>query len=334
VTIIRKGSPKPLEFVLARESIKIQSVKYARYGESTAYARISSFMERTGDELSKALSKLNNEKKITGIILDLRGNPGGLLDQAVKVVNLFVDEGPVVYTIGRDRSKKETERAQKGLSKWDLPLVVLVDGSSASASEIVAGALQDYGRAVIAGQQTFGKGSVQTVIPLGDDSGMKVTIARYYTPSGRSIQVKGITPDVRLDYLDAKIISEVRKNQRRLREADLEGHFSNEKDPEAEKAFDEAANQAKNSPEEVSAAADDSGLTLELRLKKDYMVAQAEGILKTMGLVKGGLKQPTFKMDEDAKIARIVEVPSKAAPKAPSDEPKNKSGDERKEESK
>lgn len=317
VTVYRKGAGKPLDFSLARESIKIQSVKSARYGDSVAYLRISSFMERTGDELSRALKKLNNEKKLTGIILDLRGNPGGLLDQAVKVVNIFVDEGPVVYTIGRDRSKKDTENAQKGRSTWDLPMVVLVDGSSASASEIVAGALQDYGRAVIAGQQTFGKGSVQTVIPLGDDSGMKVTIARYYTPSGRSIQVKGITPDVKLDYFEAKVIADVQKNQRRLREADLEGHFANEKDPDAEKAYDEAAAANKDNLQEVSAAADDSNLSLELRLKKDYMVSQAEGILRTIGLVKGGLKKPKFQLDEDEKLAFLNATPAAEKSEAP-----------------
>jgi len=314
VTVLRKGALKPLDFVLARESIKIQSVKFSRYGDSTAYLRISSFMERTAEELSKALNKLNSEKKITGIILDMRGNPGGLLDQAIKVTNLFIDEGPVVYTIGRDRDKKEAEFAQKGLNIWEQPMVVLVDGSSASASEIVAGALQDYGRAVIAGQQTFGKGSVQTVLPLGDDSGMKVTIARYYTPSGRSIQVKGITPDVKLDYFDVKVVSDARKNQRRVREADLEGHFANEKDPEAEKAFEEIANSGKENPEDLSAAADDSNLNFDVRLKRDYMVNQAEGILRTISVVKGGLKKPDFQMDDDKRLAKVApDVPEAKA---------------------
>lgn len=313
ISVLRKGFDKPLDFVMARESIRIQSVKSSMYGEDIAYVRISSFMERTSDDLQKALYKLNNQKKLSGIILDLRGNPGGLLDQAVHVVNLFVEEGPVVYTIGRDRSKKETENAQKGRNTWELPMVVLVDGSSASASEIVAGALQDYGRAVIAGQQTFGKGSVQTVIPLGDDSGLKVTIARYYTPSGRSIQVKGITPDVKLDYFDPKIVSDLRKNQRRMRESDLEGHFANEKDPEAEKSYEEAAAANKDSPADVSAAADESNLSLDIRLRKDYMVSQAEGILRTMKVVKSGLKKPSFQIDDDVKVAKSPSAKEKSS---------------------
>jgi carboxyl-terminal processing protease len=323
VTVMRKGALKPITFVMARESIKIQSVKYARVNEGTVYLRVSSFMERSGEELGKALDKLNREKKITGIILDLRGNPGGLLDQAVKIVNHFVEEGPVVYTIGRDRDKREAERAQKGRFVWQQPLVVLVDGSSASASEIVAGALQDYGRAVIAGQQTFGKGSVQTVVPLGDESGLKVTIARYYTPLGRSIQVKGITPDVKLDYIDAKVVSDARKNQRRIREADLEGHFSNEKDPDAEKAFEVAAER--EGVEAVSAANDDSNLKLETRLQKDYMVAQAEGILKTMSLVKGGMKNPVFQLEDEGTVAKLSKPDDrKTEPKKEVEEPDSK----------
>ena len=299
ITIYRKGAPKTLDFVLARESIKIQSVKYARMPSDIGYFRISSFMERTGEELARGIEKLNKDKKLTGVILDLRGNPGGLLDQAVRVANVFIEEGPIVYTIGRDRTKKETEFAQKGRSTTDLPLVVLVDGSSASASEIVAGALQDYGRGIIAGQQTFGKGSVQTVVPLGDESGLKLTVSRYYTPSGRSIQVKGIAPDVRLDYIDPKTVDEARKGQRRVREADLEGHFSNEGDPDAEKSFDDNDRASPGATAVEKESPSEKVMTLEDKIKKDYMISQAEGILKTMGVVRKGVKKPEFKLQEE-----------------------------------
>jgi carboxyl-terminal processing protease len=307
VTLLRKGAPKLIDLVLTRESIKLQSVKYARLPNNTGYFRISSFMERTGDELAKAFTKLNTEHKLEGLVLDLRGNPGGLLDQAVKVVNVFVDEGPVVYTIGRDKKKKEIEFAQKGRQLTDLPLVVLVDGSSASASEIVAGALQDYGRGIIAGQQTFGKGSVQTIIPLADDSGLKLTIARYYTPSGRSIQVKGITPDVWLDYIDPKVIDEARKNSKSLREADLAGHFENEQgDGDDNDNGDSLAPASDKDATPALSKSDDSKvvLPLEERLKKDYMVSQAEGILRTLAVFKKGFKKPEFKLDEDSAVAQ------------------------------
>ncbi len=295
VLIQRKGSLKPLEFVLNREFIKIQSVKYSRAEGDIGYFRISSFIEKTAEDLAGALEKLNKQKPIVGMVLDLRGNPGGLLEQAIRVSNLFLDEGPIVYTIGRDKEKKEIEFAQKGRKVNDLPLVVLVDGSSASASEIVAGALQDYGRAVIAGQQTFGKGSVQSVIPMDDESGIKVTVSRYYTPAGNSIQVKGISPDVTLDYLDPKIVAEARKRTNsRMREVDLENHFENEASPDSEIQ----ANKDAGGVEETSAEGL-ANLSLEERVKKDYMIHQAVGILKTMKLVRNGNKKPDFKLDTE-----------------------------------
>ena len=214
-----------------------------------------------------------------------------MLDQAVKISNLFVEEGPIVYTIGRDKEKKEIEFARKGNKMTDIPMVVLVDSSSASASEIVAGALQDHGRAVIAGQRTFGKGSVQTIIPVGDESGLKLTIARYYTPSGRSIQAKGISPDFEIDPIDPKAIEEARKQvQAGFREVDLDRHFDNEEDKLAPvKVVEEKKDE------------DEPVVKLEERLKKDYMVIQAEGILKTMTVVKGGIQKPVFKLEDEKK---------------------------------
>jgi len=316
MTILRQGERKPLEYELARESVKLQSVRSVRLDDKIGYLRISSFMESTADDLGKHLDKLSRPKKIDGLILDLRGNPGGLLDQAVRVVNAFVDEGPVVYTIGRDRANKEVEYAQKGRQRTDVPVVVLVDGSSASASEIVAGALQDYRRAVIAGQKTFGKGSVQTIVPLGDDSGLKLTIARYYTPSGRSIQARGILPDVLIEPVDPKAVEAAYKSARRMREADLEGHFENEAlsqdeydefgepilpEPEAPPASKDSTKDSKSSPDAAKA------LTLEERVKKDYMITQGRRILQTMFVVKGGAVIPQFNLkdeDKDAKAKR------------------------------
>jgi carboxyl-terminal processing protease len=244
-------------------------------------------MERTSEDLSRAMDQLQVGSPLKGWILDLRGNPGGLLDQAVRVVNLFIDEGPVVYTVGRDRTKKEIEYAQKGRMKSDLPMVVLIDASSASASEIVAGALQDYRRAIVAGSRSFGKGSVQTVVPLGDDSGLKLTVARYYTPSGRSIQVQGIEPDVVIEAVDPKVLARLMQ-RRRSSEADLEGHFQNEVISDQEL---EARLRQENSDKNQQL------LSLAERLKTDYAVIQAQGILRTLSLAQAGLRKPEFKIE-------------------------------------
>lgn len=189
---------KPRSVVLKREIIHTPSVVHSKLADGYAYIRVSVFQEDTGDEVDKALRLYEGQdgKGLKGLILDMRGNPGGLLDQAVKVVDMFVDSGIIVSTIGRDRSKQEVEYATKRISHPYMPLVVLVNEGSASASEIVAGALQDHERALIVGNVTFGKGSVQSIVPLPNGAGLKMTIARYYTPKGRSIQARGITPDV------------------------------------------------------------------------------------------------------------------------------------------
>jgi carboxyl-terminal processing protease len=289
LTVERKGQTSPMQFVLVRDNIKVQSVRSQRLSDNLGYFRITSFMERTSDDLAKAFDQLQSAGALRGLILDLRGNPGGLLDQAVRVVNLFIDEGPVVYTVGRDKAKKEIEYAQRGRMKTELPLVVLVDSSSASASEIVAGALQDYRRAVVAGSRTFGKGSVQTVVPLGDDSGLKLTVARYYTPSGRSIQVQGIEPDVQIEAVDPKVLARLMQ-RRRSSEADLDGHFQNESitDQELEARLRQE-NVEKNQ----------QLLSLADRLKTDYAVIQAQGILRTLSLAQLSVKKPEFRIEAE-----------------------------------
>jgi carboxyl-terminal processing protease len=194
LTIQREGTPEPLQFTLVRDTIKIESVK-SKVLDNIGYVRLTQFQESTGRDLSKVLKQFK-EQKLQSTILDLRNNPGGLLTASVEVSEQFLPGGKlVVYTKGRE-SKKD-EWVAKGKDQMDdSPMIILINEGSASASEIVAGALQDYGRAVIVGTTSFGKGSVQTILPLGDGSGLRLTTAKYYTPKGRSIQSTGITPDI------------------------------------------------------------------------------------------------------------------------------------------
>ena len=199
ITIMREGFPKPRDFTLIRDVIPVRSVRYEVLEKHYGYIRVSQFQEKTDSEFEKAMKALEEENKggLKGLILDLRNNPGGLLDQAVKVADHFIESGLIVSMEGRREEQKMKFYAhpqEDNLSRY--PLVVLVNGGSASGAEIVAGAIQDHGRGIILGTQTFGKGSVQTIFPLKDGSGLRLTTARYYTPNGRSIQAKGIVPDI------------------------------------------------------------------------------------------------------------------------------------------
>ncbi|SMC24858.1 carboxyl-terminal processing protease [Desulfacinum hydrothermale DSM 13146] len=228
LTILREGVRKPLEFELVRDIISIRSVRTRPLEKGYGYVRISSFQSGTGRDLRKALTELEKEEgPLQGLILDLRNNPGGLLDQAVAVADEFIDQGLIVYTGGRRESQQMKFEAHKGATSHSYPIVVLVNGGSASASEIVAGALQDHKRAVIVGEPTFGKGSVQTVIPLKDGSAVRLTTSLYYTPSGRSIQAKGIQPDILVprDVQPAPQDDENGERMRRIREKDLPRHM-------------------------------------------------------------------------------------------------------------
>ncbi len=233
LTVHREGVPEPIKFELTREIIKVKSVRGESLANGIQYAHISSFQENTGEELAKFLN--SHKGSLKGMVLDLRDNPGGLLDQAVRVCDLFIDSGVIVSTVGRDRSRVEREFASKRGAFVGFPLVVLVNGGSASASEIVAGALQDHERAVIMGTTTFGKGSVQTLVSLPDGSGLKFTVARYYTPRDRSIQAKGITPDILVTARSRRERAQTpqtagnrrRDNEEETRkESDLEGHIT------------------------------------------------------------------------------------------------------------
>ena len=229
LTIVREGEDQPLKFTITRDRIRVKSVKSRMLEPGYAYVRVSQFQERTGRDLHNAISKLKKEQKdnLKGLVLDLRNNPGGLLDAAVIVSDTFLDRGTIVSVKGRTEDNKLSQAATPGDILKGSPIVVLVNEGSASASEIVAGALQDNKRAVIMGQKTFGKGSVQTVIPLGNNSALKLTTARYYTPSGRSIQAEGIVPDIALEHL--QVAAKEDNGFKPLKEADLTGHLENNK---------------------------------------------------------------------------------------------------------
>jgi len=296
LTVIRKNETKPLTFTLARAVIKVQSVKSKLSEPGYGYVRVTQFQEHSGENLATALTNMVKENKgdLKGLVLDLRNDPGGLLTGAVGISAAFLaKDALVVYTEGRTDDAKmrltaAPENYLRGSTKEDylknipasiksVPLVVLVNGGSASASEIVAGALQDHKRAVIMGTQTFGKGSVQTILPLGNNTAIKLTTARYYTPSGRSIQAKGIIPDILVE--DPS--SAAQDNTFRLREADLDKHLSNDKQPE-EKA---------SSPSKASASegkADGAKVApVEFGAKNDYQLNQALNLLKGMQILHG-----------------------------------------------
>ncbi len=226
LTVVRKGQSKPLEVSVTRDIIRVQSVRSRLEDKDVGLIRITQFNEQTAEGLEKAITELSEKAgkdKIKGFIIDLRNNPGGLLDQAIFVSDAFLNRGEIVSTRGRNIDEAQRFNARKGDLANGKPLVVLINGGSASASEIVAGALQDHKRATIVGTRSFGKGSVQTIIPLGGDNGaLRLTTARYYTPSGRSIQAKGITPDVEVMQDEPK---EIKGETDTKGEASLRGHL-------------------------------------------------------------------------------------------------------------
>ena len=229
LTLRRESVPDLFDVSVVREVIQIQSVKSKLLEKGYGYVRVTQFQERTDDDLERALDGIAKESqgKIEGVVLDLRNNPGGLLTQAVRVADTFLDSGMIVYTDGRLESQRQRYFAHKRKSRTEFPMVVLVNGGSASAAEIVAGALQDQRRALVLGTQTFGKGSVQTILPLGDTSALRLTTARYYTPRGRSIQATGITPDIIMEN-EPLLVRTGLKSRRGdfIREENLPGHFS------------------------------------------------------------------------------------------------------------
>jgi len=270
LTVSRNGIDKPLGFNITRGEIPVKSVRKSLLTPEIGWVRISNFQGKTDKDLVLALDELEKGRKLKGLILDLRDNPGGLLTQAVAVSDIFLDSGVIVSTKSRNQAQGKEEYAQKNKKKRDYPMVVLVNEGSASASEIVAGALQDNKRALILGTRTFGKGSVQTILSLSDGSGLRLTTARYYTPNGRSIQASGISPDIELEYI-LPTEKEKEKAPRFLREKDLEGHMPNENIQEDEK--------------EGKVEQDDTDKRLKMLLEKDNQVRQAVQLLKSWNVI-------------------------------------------------
>lgn len=269
--ILHEGAKDPQKYVIVRDVIPIRSVKAKMLEEGYGYIRISSFQEKTTEDFLAALTKLEGgagKEGLKGLVLDLRNDPGGLLNEAVKVADVFLESGVIVSIQGRSKEQTQKFTAQPNKVPRRYPLVVLVNEGSASASEIVAGALQDQKRAIIVGMPTFGKGSVQTIIPLEDNSGIKLTTARYYTPSGRSIQAKGITPDIMIKGKPLRKGGPEDKEPRILREKDLERHMEEEGQPQ-EKIKEPGPEGAKKTGEDLE---DDPQLSSALQLLKRWGV--------------------------------------------------------------
>jgi carboxyl-terminal processing protease len=301
LTIMRKGEQKPFVVTITRAVIKIRSVKFKLVEPGYGYVRITQFQEHTGELLVEALQKLYSENKapLKGLVLDLRNDPGGLLNGAVAVSAAFLKrDALVVYTDGRaeDSQMRLTASRENYLRPMQadylkslpeavkhVPMVVLVNGGSASASEIVAGALQDHKRAVVMGTQTFGKGSVQTILPLGNDTAIKLTTARYYTPSGRSIQAKGIEPDIKVEDPDSPADEDFG-----VREADLAKHLENtqgaeDKSAEPAKVREKGIKEDKGGKKSESKPLEPG----EVVSKNDFQVNQALNLLKGISIIQG-----------------------------------------------
>ena len=276
LTIIRKKEPKPLEIKITRDIIKIQSVYAKTIDEKILYLHITSFDQKVVQDVKKAIKE---NPKTKGIILDLRNNPGGLLDQAIGLVDLFVDEGVIVSQKGKSKRENLEYKAHKDHTDKNTPIVVLVNGGSASASEIVSGALQDFNRSIIVGEKTFGKGSVQIVMPVGADEALKLTVARYYLPSGRTIQAEGVTPDI-LVHL-GKI--EFKEDPVLLKERDLKKHLVSELEKINGHTKDENTTKTDNNETKV----DDTVITEE-QLYKDAQLKSAVDILKALIITNKG----------------------------------------------
>ncbi len=263
LTIVKTGQSSPTELTLTREIIKVASVRQRYLEDGYGYLRIAQFQSGTGDEVAKAIIRLKDEGDLDGLIIDLRNNPGGVLQSAVEVSDVFMEEGLIVYTAGRLDEVQLKYNATGTDSIRGVPIVILVNEGSASASEIVAGALQDHGRAIIMGTNTFGKGSIQTILPLNNEKAIKLTTARYFTPSGKSIQAEGIVPDI---WVERSTVTPIKSNPFRLKEKNLPKHLG-------------------SGTEESTAEADSTNApSMELAIQ-DYQLNEALTLLKGLHIL-------------------------------------------------
>lgn len=306
--IAREGLDGIKNFELTREIVYLKPVKYELLNDNYAYIRLTQFQKKSAEYIIEAILKMRAQIKdkagLKGIVLDLRSNPGGLLDEAVDVSSIFLKDGIVVSTEGRDPKNKEIRYVKKsGHKELDVPMVVLINGSTASASEIVSGALQDSKRAIIMGAQSFGKGSVQSVAKIDDQIGVKLTIAQYMTPSGKKIQAVGIRPDVLIDEVEAEFVDNNRKESTFIREKDLKNHLTatietaderklredtelKERIERTERYRQMREKKKKGKTKEVAVVNNDDDDNRKIAPKDDYQVHQAINYLKNIGLIK------------------------------------------------
>ena len=274
LTVVRKGEPDPFVVHIIRDIIKIQSVYAKQIGDNILYVRVTSFDAKVVEDVKRELKKhLDHDR---GIILDLRNNPGGLLDQAVDLVDLFVNSGDIVSQKGRDENENRYYKATEAATMTDAPMVVLVNAGSASASEIVSGSLQDHKRAVIVGENTFGKGSVQVILPITDNEAIKLTVARYYLPSGRTIQAVGVDPDI---HVKAGEVTNHDEDAFAIKEADLKKHLKSE--------LDKVNGNGNGHAAKTENEKDDKNVITPAQLNKDIQLKEGVDIMKALIITKG-----------------------------------------------
>ena len=301
--IFRDGLDTPKDYVIERGTVKIKSVKFTDLDDGYGYVRLTSFIENSAQDLEKVLKAHEKKyKNVRGLIVDLRRNPGGLLDQAIQISDLFLESGTIVSTMGRNQKEKEVVYAKKAGTLTHFPMLVLVDEYSASASEILAGALQDNKRGLVMGHRSFGKGSVQSVVKLGDGSGLKLTVGRYYTPSGKSIQAYGIVPDIELEDFAPEVLEQARVKRDIRREGDMRGHLQGDGEDENTSTGPAAANKDKATKRDPKKKGEmkkvqywwtepdtkhDKELSIKDKmLKDDYQVQQAYNYLRALVMAK------------------------------------------------
>jgi carboxyl-terminal processing protease len=288
ISIHRQGWTDLKEVTLTRDDIPLLSVKSKILEPGYGYMRIRSFQANTTRDFKEALQGLSKEQPLQGLVLDLRNNPGGLLEQSVRISDIFLEEGLIVYTKARRKENNLSFSAHKNFLKYDFPIVVLVNEGSASASEIVAGALQDHKRALILGAQTFGKGSVQTIHPMASGAGVRLTTALYYTPSGRSIQAKGITPDIMVasTFLTKEELERRKEEQKDkpkfIKEADLLHHFENQTDGAEKPKAGKVTEPSKEDAEKAKLAEIKEQIEQDNQLKQALMILKGAAIFGSL----------------------------------------------------